>query len=176
MTRILQALRVLIVEDKQHMRLLLRALLSAAGVHEVCEANNGADGLTLLAERPRDLVLLDLAMEPMDGLEFTRTVRAGKKPHCLVPIIVISGYTEQNRVAAARDAGVSEFLAKPITSKSLFARMDEILARPRRFVHHQNYCGPDRRRKPGENYRGPRRRSDDLDDLVLVPADTKAPS
>jgi CheY-like chemotaxis protein len=168
MNRSLESLRVLIVEDKQHMRSLLRALLNALGVREIQEAANGAGALELLRHNRFELILSDMTMEVMDGLEFTRQVRAlDRMMNPSVPIIMISGYTERHRVEAARDAGVSEFLVKPITLQHLQARINEILDRPRRFVNSDGYSGPDRRRKGGGRYNGPRRRQDDLDDLTV---------
>jgi hypothetical protein len=70
-------------------------------------------------------------------------------------------------VEAARDAGVTEFLVKPITAHSLFSRIAEIIERPRAFVRCEGYFGPDRRRKNIENYAGPWRRHDDFQDLQL---------
>lgn len=170
MAKDLEALRVLIVEDKQHMRQLLRALLSAAGVRDIFEVPDGEAGLLFLRDRLCDLVLLDLGMAPMDGLEFTRRVRGDKKRNWSVPIIVISGYTERARVEAARDAGATEFLAKPITAQNLFARIEQVLHCPRRFVRTKAYTGPDRRRNRLSAYGGPLRRHDDFNDLALVSA------
>jgi two-component system, chemotaxis family, chemotaxis protein CheY len=168
MNRSLESLRVLIVEDKQHMRSLLRALLNALGVREIQEAANGAGALELLNHNRFELILTDMTMEVMDGLEFTRQVRAlDRMKNPSVPIIMISGYTERHRVEAARDAGVSEFLVKPITLQHLQSRISEILDLPRRFVNSDAYSGPDRRRKEGGRYNGPRRRQDDIDDLTV---------
>jgi len=161
-------LKALIVEDNQHMRVLLRSLLNAAGMHDICEAADGGAGLTVLAARKCDFILCDLAMKPMDGLEFTREVRRSKigANHPFVPIIMISGYTEKHRVEAARDAGVTEFLAKPITTQSLYSRIAEIMERPRAFIRAPSYFGPDRRRKTIENHTGPWRRHDDAAHLI----------
>src|ERR1700744_1128997 len=164
----LGALKVLIVEDNQHMRVLLRSLLASAGMHDVQEAADGSAALTVLATRRCDLILCDLAMKPMNGLEFTNEIRRSKKSASpFVPIIMISGYTEKRRVEAARDAGVTEFLAKPVTSQSLFSRIAEIMERPRAFIRSASYFGPDRRRKATENYAGPWRRHDDMHDLEV---------
>jgi CheY-like chemotaxis protein len=163
-----EQLRVLIVEDNQHMRSLLRSLLNSVGIRDVVEASSGGSALTLLREKKCDLVLSDLAMKPMDGLEFSRTVRtAENSPNPFVPIIMITGHTEKHRVEAARDAGVTEFLAKPITAHSLFSRLAEIVERPRAFVRTEAYFGPDRRRKTLESYAGPWRRHDDFQDLQV---------
>ena len=165
----LETLKVLIVEDNQHMRILLRSLLGSAGMHDVQEAGDGSAALNVLATRRCDLILCDLAMKPMDGLELTREVRRSKKSaNPFVPIIMISGYTEKRRVEAARDAGVTEFLAKPITAHSLYSRIAEIMERPRAFIRCNSYFGPDRRRKTVDsNYTGPWRRQDDMHDLEV---------
>ena len=105
-------------------------------------------------------------MAPMDGLELTRRVRNDEKSsNPFVPIIMITGHTEKYRVEAARDAGVTEFLAKPVTAHNLFARITEILERPRAFVRCDSYFGPDRRRRETENYMGPWRRAEELQDV-----------
>jgi len=108
-------------------------------------------------------VLTDMIMKPMDGLELTRLIRNDERsPNPFVPIIMISGHTEKYKVEAARDAGVTEFLAKPITAQNLFARIAEIVERPRAFVRCDNYFGPDRRRHQNDDYPGPWRRKDDF--------------
>ncbi|HEY2836179.1 MAG TPA: response regulator [Rhizomicrobium sp.] len=163
-----EALKVLVVEDNQHMRILLRSLLNSLGIREVHEASSGEFALELLKEKKCDLVLTDLAMKPMDGLQLTRELRQSERsPNPFLPIIMITGHTEKSRVEAARDAGITEFLAKPITPQSLFARIAEIVERPRAFVRSDNYFGPDRRRKAIEHYAGPWRRHDDFQDLAI---------
>ena len=160
------SLKALIVEDNTHMRSLLRALLNSIGIKDVSEAIHGQAAMSVLRERKIDLVLTDLAMGTMDGLELTRHVRNDEdSSNPFVPIIMITGHTERHQVEAARDAGVTEFLAKPITAHNLFARITEILERPRAFVRCEQYFGPDRRRHHEiENYMGPRRRAEDLQD------------
>jgi CheY-like chemotaxis protein len=166
----LDRIKVLIVEDKAHMRALLRALLNALGVVEIFEAVHGENALEVLRVKRCDLILSDMSMEPMDGLEFTRKVRGlERRLNPSVPIIMISGHTERDRVEAARDAGVNEFLVKPITLQNLTHRIAEAMERPRRFVQTPTYSGPDRRRKQRDNYSGPRRRQDDMDDLAVEP-------
>ena len=161
-----EALKVLVVEDNQHMRVLLRSLLNSLGIREICEAGSGQAALELLQEKKCDLVLSDLAMKPMDGLRFTRELRQSERsPNPFIPIIMVTGHTEKHRVEAARDAGVTEFLAKPITPHSLFARIAEIVERPRAFVRTDSYFGPDRRRHRTEGYSGPWRRAEDFEDM-----------
>ena len=91
-----------------------------------------------MRDRKPDFVLTDLSMKPVDGIEFTRRVRLGRdSPNPYLPIIMVTGHTERPRVEAARDAGVTEFLAKPITTQNLLVRLVEIVERPRPFVR----CG-----------------------------------
>ena len=161
-------LKVLLVEDNPHMRSLLRSLLNAVGIRDITEAGNGATALEAMRDRKCDLILSDLAMQPMDGLEFTRQLRtAATSPNPFVPIIMVTGHTEKHRVEAARDAGVTEFIAKPITVQSLFSRIAEIVERPRAFVRCDGYFGPDRRRKTPDSYAGPWRRHDDFQDVQV---------
>src|ERR1700679_2061738 len=120
----LEHLKALIVEDNAHMRVLLRSLLQALGIGTVFESSDGASGFAELRDRRPDFVLTDLSMKPVDGIEFTRRIRLGKdSPNPYLPIIMVTGHTERARVEAARDAGVTEFLAKPITTQSLLLRL-----------------------------------------------------
>lgn len=157
-----ESLRALIVEDDLYMRMLLRSLLLSLGVKDVTEAKNGAVALAILADRDFDFILSDLTMIPMDGIEFTRAVRlSGEVKNPFVPIIMVTSHTERQHVEAARDAGVTEFLAKPVTINNLTLRISEIVDRPRQYVQTPNYFGPDRRRRADETYTGPRRRKSD---------------
>jgi CheY-like chemotaxis protein len=167
-TSAFERLKVLIVEDNHHMRNLLRTLLNSVGIQEILEANHGGAALDVLREKKCDLVLSDLAMKPMDGLEFSRAVRIGKdSPNRFLPIIMITGHTDRHHIMAARDAGVTEIMAKPITPASLFSRVAEIVERPRAFVRTETYFGPDRRRRAVANYPGPWRRHDDVPDVQI---------
>jgi two-component system chemotaxis response regulator CheY len=161
-----ESLKALIVEDNAHMRSLLRALLNSIGIKEIAEAAHGQAAIDSLRERKSDLVLSDMAMKPMDGLDFTRHIRNHEhSPNPFVPIIMITGHTEKHRVDQARDAGVTEFLAKPITAHNLFSRIAEIVERPRAFVRCGDYFGPDRRRRMIDDYAGPWRRKEDFQDM-----------
>jgi two-component system chemotaxis response regulator CheY len=162
-------LKALVVEDNNHMRALLRSLLNALGVKHVFEASNGSDAFEKMREIKPDIVLTDLSMKPVDGIQFTREIRNGPtSPNPYVPIMMITGHTERARVLAARDAGVTEFLAKPITAQNLFLRVAEIVDRPRPFVRCETYFGPDRRRHKDEDFAGPWRRREDFENDLAI--------
>ena len=163
---------VLLVEDNEHMRALLRALLKALGVRKICEYSDGTEALEELAATRPDFILTDLSMAPVDGLQFARAVRRlPEESLCIVPIIMVTGHTELRRIQAARDAGVTEVLAKPITAGALFQRIDEIVHRPRPFIRNPDYCGPCRRRRRDPSYLGPWRRSSDANMSEMVAID-----
>jgi two-component system, chemotaxis family, chemotaxis protein CheY len=162
-------LKALVIEDNPHMRTLLRSLLHALGIKNVFEADDGLAGYAELRNRKPDFVLSDLSMKPVDGIDFTRMVRTEKdSPNPYIPIIMVTGHTERARIEAARDAGVTEIVAKPITAQNLLLRVAEIVQRPRPFIRCDGYFGPDRRRHTNEDYTGPWRRKDDvLDELAI---------
>jgi len=154
----LSRLNILVVDDNKHMVVLVKSILHALRVRNIREAADGAGAFMELREFPADIVLCDMHMQPLDGIEFTRLVRNAKdSPSIYVPIIMMTGYTERHRVVEARDAGVTEFLAKPLSAKGLYERLIEVIERPRPFVRTPTFFGPDRRRKQ-VSFRGPDRR------------------
>lgn len=145
---VLENINVLVLDDNRHMRLLVESILHALGVKHVCQAGDAAQAFKELLHFNADVIIVDWHMEPLDGLDFVRLVRTAKdSPNPYVPIIMLSGYTEYRRVTEARDAGVHEFLAKPISAKALYQRFAAIIENPRPFVRTKNYFGPDRRRR-----------------------------
>lgn len=156
----LQSLKVLLIEDSENMSHIVKQVLVSLGV-EHCNirvANDGADALRELKLFPADFAICDWIMEPVDGIEFTKMIRVSDdSPNPFLPIILLTGHTEINRVVEARDAGVNEYVAKPISAKSLYSRIYSIIDNPRSFVRTSGingYFGPDRRRKVDPTYKG----------------------
>jgi DNA-binding response OmpR family regulator len=75
-------------------------------------------------------------------------------------IVMMTGYSHKIRVEEARDVGVTEFLVKPFRARDLYARIEQLIEKPRRFVEAEAFFGPDRRRRKmkAEEYKGPKRR------------------
>lgn len=158
----LQSLNILLVDDNQHMRAITSAILQSAGIRKIREVSDGAAALESMRDHPVDLAIVDFNMFPLDGVEFTRLVRnSPDSANPYLPIIMMTGHSEKSRVFEARDAGVTEFVVKPITAKAIFDRIQAVIVRPRPFVKTEGYFGPDRRRIDATNYRGPLRRSTD---------------
>ncbi len=155
----IQELNVLIVDDDRHMRMLIRNVVFALGVKDVMEASDGSAALEELKATRADLVLCDMKMEPMGGLEFVKRLRADPDNPCrLVPVIMITAYAELKTVADARDVGVSEFMAKPISANALNKRIQRVLEDQRHSVEAQDFIGPDRRRGKKDGFGGENRR------------------
>lgn len=142
----LGALKVLLVDDNQHMRAIVATILKGIGIREVREARDGGEGLQALRDWPADIAIIDFRMEPIDGVEFTRMVRNSsdsKNPY--LPIIMMTGFADRPRVCEARDAGVTELVVKPVTARSVIDRISAVVYRPRPFVRTEDYFGPRRR-------------------------------
>ena len=158
----LAAIQVLLVDDNPHMRTIATAVLKSAGIRKVIEASDGAQALEMLREHAIDLAIVDYNMFPLDGVEFTRLVRnSPDSANPYLPIIMMTGHSGKKRVYDARDAGVTEFIVKPITAKAVLDRIQAVIWRPRPFVKTEGYFGPDRRRTEAAGYKGPFRRATD---------------
>ena len=158
----LSQLRFLLVEDNAHMRRVLRTLIHGLGVREVTEAEDGATGLEIFQSTLPDIVITDWSMPIFSGIELTRMMRnEDSSANPTVPIIMLTGYSEKRSVMEARDAGVTEFLCKPISAKALYARVANCMINPRPFIKAAGFYGPDRRRFANPLYKGTERRASD---------------
>ncbi len=159
----LESLQVLLVDDNPHMRSIVMTILKGVGVKRVREVSSGAEALTAMRDFPADLAIVDFNMAPLDGVEFTRLVRNAKdSPNAYLPIIMMTGHAERSKVEEARNAGVTEFVVKPVTARSILGRIQAVIFKPRPFVRTDSYFGPCRRRVKDERYTGPFRRNDDV--------------
>jgi len=148
MTRRFDALTILIVEDNKPMRSLISEVVVALGFGTVLEAAHGAAAFRLLQDNPVDIALVDWKMAPVDGLELTRLIRTSDdSPDHFMPIIMVSGHSDRQHVLTARDAGVTEFIAKPVSVRTLCSRLNAVIEAPRPFIRAPGYFGPDRRRR-----------------------------
>jgi two-component system chemotaxis response regulator CheY len=139
----IEALRVLVVDDDQYMRKVVRTMLNAIGVKTVFEASDGISGLEVIRQEAPDLVIVDWEMPLIDGAQFVRMVRSpGEFPMPDVPIIMLSGHGDRWRVVEAARIGAHEYLLKPVSTKALQDRIVAILGRPRPTVTLEGYYGP----------------------------------
>ena len=163
---LVQSLGVLVVDNSQFMRRIVRTLLLNVGVKDVYEASDGLAGLEAIRTIGPDIVILDWELPLLNGAELVRIVRSPDvfpMPH--VPIIMLSAHGERWRVVEASRIGVNEYLVKPVSAKSLFDRMVSILVKPRPIVRRGDYYGPEPRRHFSDPIRRP----------VLAPAPDGTP-
>lgn len=152
------SLSVLAVDDNEHMRLLLRSMLRKLGIGTVYSAACAEEAIELLRTCLPDILLVDWMMEGMSGIELARYIRKNADSlNPYMPIIMVTGHGDKRTVVEARDAGVNEFLVKPVSAQALAERLAAIVERPRPFVQTKSYFGPDRRRQKTSRNRGERR-------------------
>lgn len=154
-------LRVVVIDDNEHMRILLHSMLTAFGIRTVVGASNGKSGFTIVQSVRPDFVVTDFAMHPVDGVELVKMIRSLPGPMSYLPIIMCTGHGERHYIERARDSGITEFLSKPVTARDLYVRIMEVIERPRQFVKAPTFIGPDRRRKKMPFWQTPKRRASD---------------
>jgi PleD family two-component response regulator len=141
-------LRVMVVDDQEYMRSLLRSILNGLKVGDVQAHGDAAGAYKALARFDPTLILTDWEMKPVDGLRFVRRIRMDDdSPNRYVPIVMVTGHNHVDKVRQARDAGANDFLMKPVSAKSVYARIKATMENPRPFVRGATYFGPDRRRR-----------------------------
>jgi DNA-binding response OmpR family regulator len=158
----LEGISALILDDNAHMRGLLRVILTSFGVRRIEEAGDASSALGVIAGGDVDMAFVDLKLGGVSGLEFCRMIRTEpNSPNVYLPIIMITAYSERNRVIDAINAGVDEFLVKPVRAVDVANRVNAVVERRRPFVKSGSYFGPDRRRRDDPRYKGPLRRASD---------------
>ncbi len=127
-TTLSRTANVLLVEDEDELADLLKAELEAAGYH-VELGRNGREGLDYLGHATPDVIVTDVVMPEMDGLEFIRNLRA--KPNCeQVPVIVLSSKRKIADIIAGFDTGADDYITKPVEPAELVARVHAKVDRP----------------------------------------------
>lgn len=154
-------LRVMVVDDCRFMRMVLERMLDTLGVGQVMLATDGTDAWDRISEFEPDVIVTDWEMEGQDGPEFVRRLRLDEDSiNRYIAVIMLTGYTEKQKVTSARDIGITEFLAKPVSARSLHSRLVAIIENPRPFVRTADFFGPCRRRIKLPSYDGPERRQE----------------
>ena len=129
---------------------LVQRILFSFGFRNLDITTNGESALALLRARPYDIIITEWNMTPLDGVALIRAIRGAKDDKRIprdIPIIMLTGRTDIESVSLARDAGVTEFLAKPFSAKTISNRIIQIIDNPRPFVESEDYVGPERRRR-----------------------------
>jgi two-component system chemotaxis response regulator CheY len=123
-------LTILVVEDQEYIRKLIQQLLTRLGCGAVMEARDGSEGLQALSVQNPDLVLCDIKMQPVDGLEFLRRVRSGENVRDrTVPIVFLTSDSDRATVVAAIESEVDGYLVKPVSPQDLRSKIIAVLSK-----------------------------------------------
>ncbi|MHA1536897.1 MAG: response regulator [Alphaproteobacteria bacterium] len=159
-------IRALIAEDDPNMRTILQMSLGACGLDDIILTTSGGEAFQIIVGTEPDLVITDWRMAGGGGIELVRRIRmAPNSPDPFLPIVMLSGYAHREQVMEARDAGVTDFLVKPISAKNLLTRIIAVIENPRPFISTPDFFGPNRRGKNGADHDGP-------DNRTIEPAET----
>jgi len=156
----LDRFNLLLIDDNSFIRHTIEDVLRRFKIDNITTASNGQEAIDYLKSRRGmsrdlgslglDLIISDLVMAPINGILLLQWLRTSEEsPNRFLPFVMLSGAADAEYVRASRDAGMSEFLAKPFSSESVYKRILEVIDYPRQFVTTTNYFGPDRRRRKG---------------------------
>jgi DNA-binding response OmpR family regulator len=143
----LQGISVLLVEQHDFMRRIIRQILRELGMRAIRETGDSDTAYQIFLKESVDLVLTDWA-PGLDGIYLLDKIRKStESPNPFVPIVVVTANTEVRHVCHARDHGMTEYLAKPVSAKLIYRRICTVIERHRVFIKNRDFFGPDRRRR-----------------------------
>jgi AmiR/NasT family two-component response regulator len=119
--------RVVIAEDEAIIRLDLKEILTSAGYDVVGESGRGDEAVELVAEHQPDLVILDIKMPGMDGIQAAREITSQHQ----VAVMLLTAFSQRDLIEEARDAGVAAYLVKPFQARELLPAVADVLSRAR---------------------------------------------
>ena len=159
----------LVVDPNPHIRRIIGSILKAFQCRDVVEAGTANEAIDLLwRRRDIDAMLTCWNMEEMNGIDLIRYMRrSDNSPDPFLPIIMTTGFSTKERVNAARDSGIDEFLAKPVSPKSLYSRIVAIVLKRRNFIKTAHYFGPDRHRRYEKSLPHPDRRKENRESVFV---------
>lgn len=120
------SLKILVIDDQEFVRTIVKKMLSQLGVGTVIEAHDGNSGLDAVKTELPDLVICDIQMRPMDGFGFVSQLRSTPGvPQ--TPVIMLTAHTDATTLARAKDLGINAFLAKPVLPPALKDKIAKVL-------------------------------------------------
>src|SRR5690348_15215441 len=131
----LESVSALILDDNAHMRGLLRVILASFGMRRIEEAADCNEAIGHVASGDIDIAFVDFKLGGLDGIDFCKQIRTGPdSPNRYLPLVMITAYSERGRVLEAINAGVDEFLVKPVRAVDVANRVNAVIERRRPFV------------------------------------------
>lgn len=144
----LSHIHVVVIDDDARIGLIIRSVLEGLGFTNIRIFTDVEESIAYLKLHIADMIICDWQMSPTNGIDFTRYLRQKiQNTNRTVPVIMLSGNSEQSHVEMARDNGVTEYVIKPFTARSLCSRIISVIENPRSFILAPEFQGPNRRRK-----------------------------
>ncbi len=154
----LTQISILVLEKHLLIRKLLTDVFSEFGVPTVQSTPDPLIAWDMFRQFPVDIILSDWT-EGLDGMAFLTKVRQDEDTSDpFIPVVVCTANTEYRHVCTARDKGMTEYLAKPVSAHTIYARICALVENRRPFIRIAGFFGPDRRRHMDEEYAGVNRR------------------
>ncbi|MCW2248168.1 CheY-like chemotaxis protein [Azospirillum fermentarium] len=142
-----RCLHVLIVDDVAHIRSMVRSILRHLGLERVSEAGSVDEAFQIIRTLSPDIVFTDWEMPNGCGLELVHKIRTHPaSPDPALPVVMLTAHGSHEHVTIGRNAGVTDFLVKPVSPARIVERLLDVVNRQRPFVISPGYRGPDRRR------------------------------
>jgi two-component system, chemotaxis family, chemotaxis protein CheY len=123
-----EALKILVIDDQEFVRTIVKKMLAQIGVVTVAEAQDGNSGLQAVERERPDLVICDIQMRPMDGFGFVKHLRALPLGRHL-PVILLTAHTDASTLMRAKDLEIGAFLAKPVLPPALKDKIEKVMGR-----------------------------------------------
>ena len=123
----LASLKILVIDDQDFVRTIVKKMLSQLGVGTVLEAHDGNSGLDVVSREAPHLVICDIQMRPVDGFGFVRQLRATPAV-AQTPVIMLTAHTDAATVARAKELHINAFLAKPVLPPALKEKIVKVLS------------------------------------------------
>ncbi|WP_417828925.1 response regulator [Thalassospira sp.] len=122
------SMKIVVIEDDIYIRQVIIRLLRQVGFRSIYEASDGKSGIEQVIRTRPDIILCDIHMEPMNGLDFLKALRNFKHPTLsTLPVIFLTSDAQSETVVAARDLDVSGYIAKPVSVRQLKEKLDSVL-------------------------------------------------
>lgn len=139
-------LEILVVEENQFLQRMLRGILREFNFRKVRASGNLETSFNMFKNFPADLILAGWS-PGQSALKLLDNIRGSDSPNRFVPLIVVSAFTEEHHVRLGRDRGMTEFLALPVSPRTVYNRICAVIEHPRPFIRAADFFGPDRRRR-----------------------------
>lgn len=121
------ALKILVIDDQEFVRTIVKKMLQQLGTGEVLEAQDGNSGMDMVRKETPDLVICDIQMRPVDGFGFVKQLRADDVVG-RTPVIMLTAHTDSTTISRAKDLDIGAFLAKPVLPPALKERISQVLS------------------------------------------------